>query len=489
MGWLDRQERRNSDTGKVETYWSIQDRIAGVRFREPLGYVSEKEAEKALKIYEGNKAKGLPTIPEPAAPPTPPPCPTMREWWGDGRPWPKNSRMYMYYQARGVSPSTIDIADAARIHILACLGDRPLDQIRASDGDRFVVSMMRQGLKARTCQLYITQLQRCLVAAQEDGHITTIPKLQRPKVTDAKEHLWHSPEESERLMETLSLRVQKGAVEDISFLAIFMTLSLGMRPGEALTRRWEDIDWRNGGRVRIQRQKMPDGTIWQPKTRTNRVVPLTPPLLDALLAAWSSAGSPRSGWIFPSSNVPGWPLSDFRKALKTSCRLAGLPELHPHALRHTAATRWAWSGVDRPTAMRLGGWKSAEMLDEVYAHTDESRMEEVMRATAVGKGTAVVPARVDPEAAPVPGNSHGGPSQSRGAACPTNLPHKPDSVASGGVKTILRKTKNPPFPAGFKGIGVAGFEPTTTCTPIARQAGTKHVSLKMRLGLVGLHRG
>ena len=147
-------------------------------------------------------------------------------------------------------------------------------------------------------------------------------------------------------------------------------------------------------------------------------------------------------------------MKDFRRALRTSCRLSGLPEWHPHALRHSAATRWAWSGVDRPTAMRLGGWKSAEMLDEVYAHTDESRMEEVMRATAVGKGMA--PARVDPEPAPVPGNSPGGPSQSRGATCPTMTPQT-GFRRKWACENGAPKTQKPAVSGGFQGYRGGGI--------------------------------
>lgn len=389
MAWLDHQERKNPDTGAEETYWSIQDRVAGKKLKKSLGFISEKEAQRLLKIYEGDKARGVtPSAPKaeerPQSPPAPQ-CPTLREWWGEGRPWPKTSRMYAFFQARGVSPSTMDIADAARLLIIEEMGHIRLDQFKTAEGDAFVVALRERGLKSRSIQLYVTQLQRSLEVAAGDGLIPTFPKLQRPKLNDSKTHRFHTPEQSERFMTVLFTRMEKGDVDSASYLAIFMTLSLGMRPGEALSRRWEDIDWRGGGKILIQRQAMPDGSLWQPKTRTARTVPFTPPLLMALKETWLQTGRPSTGWIFPSTVVPGWPLSNYRRALKTSCRLADVPELHPHALRHTAATRWAWSGVDRPTAMRLGGWKSAEMLDEVYAHTDESRMEEVMRTTAVGQ--------------------------------------------------------------------------------------------------------
>ena len=386
MGWLERERRQNPESGKVESYWSIRDRVNGRKRKRSLGYLTEREAEQLLKMYEGDKARGKGHVGD--APPTSAPnskvSPLLREWWGEGREWPKSARMYSYYLARGVSAGTVEIIRAARLQILSALGDRRLDQIRAAEADQFVSGLREKGLRTRTIQIYLHQLQRCLQVAVDDGILAAAPKLPRPRLGERKVSLFHTPAQSERLLQTLQERVDAGDLEDRSQLAIFMTLSLGLRRGECLTRRWEDIDWNGGGKLHIRNQKMPGGALWQPKTRTARTVPLGPPLKKALAEAWLKEGRQGSGWIFPSKNGDGWPMKDFRRALRTSCRLAGLPELHPHALRHSAATRWAWAGVDRPTAMRLGGWKSAEMLDEVYAHSDEGRMEEAMVRTAVG---------------------------------------------------------------------------------------------------------
>lgn len=37
---------------------------------------------------------------------------------------------------------------------------------------------------------------------------------------------------------------------------------------------------------------------------------------------------------------------------------AGIPGLHPHQLRHSAAHRWMAEGGSEGDAMRLFGWKS-----------------------------------------------------------------------------------------------------------------------------------
>lgn len=48
--------------------------------------------------------------------------------------------------------------------------------------------------------------------------------------------------------------------------------------------------------------------------------------------------------------------------------IAGVPDLHPHALRHTFAHRWLANGGQERDLMHLAGWKSDAML-QVYART------------------------------------------------------------------------------------------------------------------------
>ena len=46
---------------------------------------------------------------------------------------------------------------------------------------------------------------------------------------------------------------------------------------------------------------------------------------------------------------------------------AGIPPLHPHQFRHTAAHNWLSMGGSEGDAMRLFGWRSREMLSRYGA--------------------------------------------------------------------------------------------------------------------------
>lgn len=71
--------------------------------------------------------------------------------------------------------------------------------------------------------------------------------------------------------------------------------------------------------------------------------------------------------------------------LDRRCELAGVPHIHPHQLRHTAADLWlAESGGDETSAMRLFGWRSRQMLDRYAASNADKRACAAARRLGIG---------------------------------------------------------------------------------------------------------
>lgn len=73
---------------------------------------------------------------------------------------------------------------------------------------------------------------------------------------------------------------------------------------------------------------------------------------------------PDPRWVFPSpyGKVKSKPLSStwVRNVIRRVGEDAGIPELHPHLLRHTAATRLLNQGVDIRTLQELLGHASLQ---------------------------------------------------------------------------------------------------------------------------------
>lgn len=179
--------------------------------------------------------------------------------------------------------------------------------------------------------------------------------------------------------------------------AFHLLLSLGLRIGELLALRWDDLD---GNRLRVQRTLTVDGGtvgFGPPKTRNStRDVYLSDDILAKLEAHRSMQDGERAitprwsdeGLIFPSS--VGSPLrpENFWRVYKRLVKVAGVPQVRVHDLRHTYITMARDAGLDAEViANRVG--HDVRMTMAVYSKVTEERkrkaalsLDELMRRSA-----------------------------------------------------------------------------------------------------------
>jgi integrase/recombinase XerD len=153
------------------------------------------------------------------------------------------------------------------------------------------------------------------------------------------------------------------AAANLSHRAMLMTLySTGLRRSELVHLKVGDID---GQRMTIH--------IRQGKRKKDRVVPLSPKLLETLREYWRKA-KPRT-YLFPSQSGDV-PLTT--KAVWHACRgavrRAGIHKrISPHSLRHSYATHLLESGADLHTIQLLLG--HADIKDTtVYLHLSQRHL-------------------------------------------------------------------------------------------------------------------
>lgn len=145
-----------------------------------------------------------------------------------------------------------------------------------------------------------------------------------------------------------------------------LAVTTGMRQGELLALRWDDLDLEKGT-LRVRR------TLWKGKTyppkakESCRTVTLPELAVDALERHRNKqTGGP---WIFPSRN--GTPLNAYyliRHAWKRMKIKAGLRDIPFHWLRHTCATLLLTQGVHPKIVGELLGHASVSITLDTYSH-------------------------------------------------------------------------------------------------------------------------
>jgi integrase len=76
----------------------------------------------------------------------------------------------------------------------------------------------------------------------------------------------------------------------------------------------------------------------------------------------------------------GKPVKDIKKAFKKAARQAGLDDVSPHTLRHTAASWMVQRGVPFPRVARYLGHKDSRVTERVYAHHAPDYLKEAADA-------------------------------------------------------------------------------------------------------------
>ena len=172
------------------------------------------------------------------------------------------------------------------------------------------------------------------------------------------------------------LKVCSGkSFEDRRDQALILVLADGgTRATETVTLRLEDVDLNDGVLIVMGKGRRPRGV-----PIGNRTVAA----LDRYLrvrARRKDAARPEL-WLGPRG-----PLTDsgVRQVLIRRSDQAGVPRLHPHALRHFFADSWLRAGGTESDLMRVTGWKSRQMVDRYAAALGASRAREAHRRLSPG---------------------------------------------------------------------------------------------------------
>lgn len=177
---------------------------------------------------------------------------------------------------------------------------------------------------------------------------------------------------------------------DRYYVAIRLLAQTGLRRGEALALRWEDIDFAKGTLwARGTLARSAEGLyITSPKTRASIRQLYMPQDLVSLLqshqlaqkAEIAHAGNRylEKGFVF--ATLTGEPVDprNLQRSVQIAGKRAGLPKVSPHTLRHSAATTMLEAGIPIHVVSRQLGHSSINITVDIYGHVSDHAAKAAM---------------------------------------------------------------------------------------------------------------
>jgi integrase len=248
--------------------------------------------------------------------------------------------------------------------LVAAFGSRPIRSITPGDIEQYKRDRLgaptRQGDGRRTIASVNRELQlmrAVLYFAEREGWITKNPFRQKralisPADERKRDRILTRDEEARLLAACVGRRAH------LAPLVLFL-LDTAARSGEALRLTWADVDFE---------RHLVTLTSWKGKQTIKRIVGLTA-RAESALRPLRAVGAVS---VFGLS-------SHFKRSFATACKAAGITNLVPHDLRHTAITRMIQAGLAPAEVMKLAGHTQIATFAR-YLNTDEETAQRAARA-------------------------------------------------------------------------------------------------------------
>ncbi|MCL4820367.1 MAG: site-specific integrase [Vicinamibacteria bacterium] len=347
--------------------WWVRYYRNGVRHEESSGSAKKGDAERLLKLREGDIARGVPITPK-----------VGRLTFDEAAADVVND-----YRINGKA-TLAHVERRVRLHLQPVFGGRRMAAIATSDVRAFAAGRQASGASNGEINRELTLLKRCFSLAMKAGKLLAKPHIplldednirtgffERQEFEDVREHL----------------------PEYLRGVFTFAYLTGWRVPSEILTLEWRQVD-REAGTVRLD-----PGTT---KNRKGREFPYARmPELVAVVEAQraTTKAAQAKGIVCPHVfHRDGRPIRDYRGAWRTAVEKAGLPGRIPHDFRRTAVRNLVRAGVAEHTAMMLTGHKTRSVFDRydiVNAADLRDAVSRLAATTGTEKGQSRRSGRVD----------------------------------------------------------------------------------------------
>jgi integrase len=230
------------------------------------------------------------------------------------------------------------------------LGHCQLDNVTLEVIDAIREARLKEGSKA-TANRYLALVRSVLIRARDEWEwIARVPKVKLYKEAEGRERAI-SPEQAKQLLGELRPHQRE---------MVLFALQTGLRQANVVGLQWSRVD-------------LARGHAWVDSSTSKNRHPISVPLnKDAIDVLLRQVGKhPEYVFTYKGKRIAYANTRAWRNALKR----AGINNFRWHDLRHTWATWHRRAGTPTHELQRLGGWKTASMVDR-YAHLASDQLAE-----------------------------------------------------------------------------------------------------------------
>lgn len=341
---------------KQSRVWWIRYYRNGRRHEESSHSTKKGEAERLLKIREGDVASGKPVTADAA-----------RYTFDEAA-----AAVVTDYKLKG-NKSLPGVERRIRLHLEPYFGGRRLASITTDLINNYTLQRQEADAANATIRRELAVLKRAFRLAAQAGKAMHVPHIPMPGNDDD------------------NIRTgffERGDFEDVRDalppelrgVVTFAYLTGWRVPSEVLTLEWRQVD------REAQTVTLDPGTT---KNKEGRVLPygMLSELVEVIDTAWTTRQRlAKEGTLCPYVfHRDGKPIKSMREAWKSATKAAGVPGKLVHDFRRTAARNLIRAGVSEPVAMKITGHKTPSVFRR-YNITAAEDVEKGLGALAGAAG-------------------------------------------------------------------------------------------------------
>ena len=311
--------------------WHVRYSRDGVRYGETSRSRKKGDAERLLKLREGDIARGVPVTPK----------------FGQLRFDEAAEDMFLDYRVNN-KRTLADVECRVRKHLRPVFGGRRMGSITTADVQRFVARRQTANASNGEINRELTTLKRMFSLSLQGGKLLTKPHIPLLHEDNVRKGFFEHDQ-----FEAVAARLPNELVLMLRFAYI-----TGWRVrSEVQTLQWRQVDFT------AEEVKLDPGTT---KNKQGRTFPFTDTLREVLVSQRVVADGLQQTtgticpWVF---HRDGRPIKTFVTAWRTACIRAGCPGKIPHDLRRTAVRNLIRAGVSEPVAMAMTGHLTRSVFD------------------------------------------------------------------------------------------------------------------------------